>query len=1062
MPSWKDVYERDFAAQTASGPVVFTDEQRAKNRQLCDLAADILPIDDDQKTSDCDLLYRFLIGKHWDVPTASRCLRQYVELRQAERLNGIMAEEIAEPFRVVLSPVHGVTTDGLPTLWMTPDPKRLLPVLKAFPKEDLLRVQMHVMETARFISRSMGVDRCNYVLDLGKITVGSVNSMTLGFLRELVKMLQAYYPEIMRRMLIFNTGWVIMGAWKVLKPFIDPRVQDKIRFSNGPPNVKVLAEFMMADDVLPEYGGTPGAVNVLQRPIEEEIARLRAARAKVPEAPVPPPAAAVPVPAAVPAVSVSVPVAAPLVMTPGRPSPAAAARESPQGLCLQAEELPLDSSPADGEEKGSPELFSLHNSFTSPTTRTHTAVGSPALYSMRSNTAAATPYVGRSYTGFSTGAHTPSNFDNYYASTGNPADDGKERLIVATHSVVAELEGFYGVGDNYLGADDSDNDDEDSGSRASGFDDMDDANASSTGSHPNTNTDDNISVGKHNNHMLSLSGSYHSHTSCGVGGGGAPIRSPPLTAAAARPAVVHADPQPLPHSQPQPPSQPPPRAVSPPSSSVAVPPWTISPARAPPPPPPSHTSNINTNPTGGVLSVSLSLQLAADGSTTGYCGPLRIGLCRGGTIYGNPLRFGRDTTLSAEAAASCPVAYGDNDDQAGTAPPLPSVGPCSFSPTGRQPRGGPAFPSFTPTNTTAPAECSRSGSLQESLDDEAFLRGGGAGSAVVGRLLRESGHPIHSYLIACDGAHTARFVLRRSRLRTRVGVYQVVGDAAVRSDSRGRHTISGQKVKVGAAVAPAAEGAARRDPGAWVLLGEDPTRPQRRVASFWPFGRLGRSSDRNTAAGGGGAGNINASNIIISDDDDGGGPLSGSGRPAPTGSPATTKPRGSSNDAVLAECTGQTVCFYGVLARSPPFDLFTLAMAINNLWSEVDSSVTTGSGSAGSHSAGNATTTTTTGSGGGQPPGRPVSPGTAAAAAPAANGDDAAGGASGRSRPPFSTNESSGRPNAEGKSPVGSGGGGGSDKAAGNLFGDFVREVGQRFAKPTLAPSANSSPKGAH
>lgn len=36
-------------------------------------------------------------------------------------------------------------------------------------------------------------------------------------------------------MLIYNSGWAVTAAWKIVKPFVDERVQKKIRFFNAPP-----------------------------------------------------------------------------------------------------------------------------------------------------------------------------------------------------------------------------------------------------------------------------------------------------------------------------------------------------------------------------------------------------------------------------------------------------------------------------------------------------------------------------------------------------------------------------------------------------------------------------------------------------------------------------------------------------------------------------------------------------------------------------------------------------------------------------------------------------------
>lgn len=273
MQPWEVAYQTDFASQDHSGPIFFTEQQQKKNLQLRDNVRDILPVDDDQKMSDCDLLYRFLIGRHWNIDSAELFLRKYVELRQNSHLNRILTEEMDPRVEACLSPIYGVDKEGLPILWMTPDPAKLIPTLEAFPKETLVRGQLQVMERARFIAKHLGVDRCTYVCNLGQITMSSVTRSTLDFLRSLMKILQEYYPEIMRWLLIYNTGWAVSATWKVLRPFVDARVQDKIRFSNAAPSVESLKKFIAADNVLGIFGGT-GTEDALAKILAAEVARL--------------------------------------------------------------------------------------------------------------------------------------------------------------------------------------------------------------------------------------------------------------------------------------------------------------------------------------------------------------------------------------------------------------------------------------------------------------------------------------------------------------------------------------------------------------------------------------------------------------------------------------------------------------------------------------------------------------------------------------------------------------------------------------------------------------------
>lgn len=279
---WKAQYERDFNAQKSSGPIIFSEAERRKNRELFSRLRDILPFDDAYKVSDCDLMYRFLIGKHWNVASTEKGMREYARLRKSDGLNNIIGERLHPAICSALSPmykdepcpIYGLDKEGLPVLWLSPDPDKFMAAMKEFTSEQLLRFQLRSMEMSRHVCLQRRVDRCTYVIDLGGITLSSVNKATLAFLKGVMNLLQVAYPEIMRRLLIFNTGWAVSAAWKVLRPLVDVRVQDKIKFESGPPTLAALQQYIEADQVHPSFGGT-GSVNVLGPIIDAEVSRIR-------------------------------------------------------------------------------------------------------------------------------------------------------------------------------------------------------------------------------------------------------------------------------------------------------------------------------------------------------------------------------------------------------------------------------------------------------------------------------------------------------------------------------------------------------------------------------------------------------------------------------------------------------------------------------------------------------------------------------------------------------------------------------------------------------------------
>jgi hypothetical protein len=145
-------------------------------------------------------------------------------------------------------------------------------VLKVAPRNLIIRAHYKMMESARFLSRTNGVDRLTYVLDLTDVTMSSVTSESIGILKELSKCDQLYFPELGRRMLICNGGWAVNAAWKVLRPLLDERVQKKMQFLKHAPSVSNLAEYIHEDHVHHNYGGVSlGLCGVSNKTLVDQI-----------------------------------------------------------------------------------------------------------------------------------------------------------------------------------------------------------------------------------------------------------------------------------------------------------------------------------------------------------------------------------------------------------------------------------------------------------------------------------------------------------------------------------------------------------------------------------------------------------------------------------------------------------------------------------------------------------------------------------------------------------------------------------------------------------------------
>ena len=69
------------------------------------------------------------------------------------------------------------------------------------------------------------------ILDLKGVGFRHVSNQFFGPLRATIDVDQWYYPEILQKMYIINAPWVFQGLWAVVRPWLHPITQQKIRIA---------------------------------------------------------------------------------------------------------------------------------------------------------------------------------------------------------------------------------------------------------------------------------------------------------------------------------------------------------------------------------------------------------------------------------------------------------------------------------------------------------------------------------------------------------------------------------------------------------------------------------------------------------------------------------------------------------------------------------------------------------------------------------------------------------------------------------------------------------------
>ena len=203
-----DEYHLDLELQTFSGPHEITDERRALNLKTFDLLrchhnpndgrSTVLPFADIHKKSDCDLIYRFLIAKKWNVGDTIKGLLEYDVWRREHRLNEILWEKFPTDIVTVISKQYKAFDRlGHPVFFDKINPALLPNLLAKYSQEQLLRVHFRMMEEGRRLCKEYRSDRVTCLLDMSLLSLSLVaNKAGIAYLREMARIDQLMYPSI--------------------------------------------------------------------------------------------------------------------------------------------------------------------------------------------------------------------------------------------------------------------------------------------------------------------------------------------------------------------------------------------------------------------------------------------------------------------------------------------------------------------------------------------------------------------------------------------------------------------------------------------------------------------------------------------------------------------------------------------------------------------------------------------------------------------------------------------------------------------------------------------------
>ena len=198
---------------------------------------------------------RFLRARKFDVQNALAMCIGTIMFRLDARVEEILftgelgnkdVPGFLNQFRRGISYVQGATGEGSMPIYYIHVGRHFTNAQKP---EVLQRFVILVMEDVRLLCTPPN-EKSIIIFDMNGF---GMKNMDWGCIMFILKCLEAYYPESLKRIYIHGAPWIFKGIWNALQPMLDPVVQAKIKFSNKPHE---LEEFVSRSRLSKAMGGT--------------------------------------------------------------------------------------------------------------------------------------------------------------------------------------------------------------------------------------------------------------------------------------------------------------------------------------------------------------------------------------------------------------------------------------------------------------------------------------------------------------------------------------------------------------------------------------------------------------------------------------------------------------------------------------------------------------------------------------------------------------------------------------------------------------------------------------
>ena len=207
-------------------------------------------------------LLRFLRARKFDLEKTMEMFKKYlkwrIDMKVDELLGSYELENLIQIKRLYPHGYHRTDKEGRPIyieLYDKTDVKALFQItteekmVKYYIKQYERQIKYIFPACSAVVKKP--VEQSCTILDADGIGITSIFGPIKGFIKLASDIGQDYYPEMLGKMTIVNTGFFFRAVWTMVKGFIDPKTQAKIGLFGS--NFKNELLQLVDEDKLPEF-----------------------------------------------------------------------------------------------------------------------------------------------------------------------------------------------------------------------------------------------------------------------------------------------------------------------------------------------------------------------------------------------------------------------------------------------------------------------------------------------------------------------------------------------------------------------------------------------------------------------------------------------------------------------------------------------------------------------------------------------------------------------------------------------------------------------------------------